>query len=294
MRVIRACPTKSCSLDPVPTKLVKSCVEVTAPLFHGIINGVLETCEVPGELKRAVVTPIIKSDKLPPEFPSFRPISNLPFMEKVMEKIVFSRLSAHLEGHGLLDELQSAYRLAHSTETAILRVFSDIMNAMDKGQGTVLVLLDLSAAFDTIDHEILCNRLKEWCGIEGSCLEFFKSYLRGRLQAVEIAGQRSEWQELTCGVPQGSVLGPLLFVIYILPLGCIIKNSANNYHLFADDSSLYKHFLMCDPTILSRVVQQLNELLCTVNNWMTNNKLKFNAGKTEYMVITSPYYKKTH
>ena len=126
--------------------------------------------------------------------------------------------------NSLLDPFQSAYRKGHSTETALVRVHNDIVSAVDKGNGVCLILLDLSAAFDTVDHTILCTFLEDFIGLEGPALNFFKSYLTGRTQCVSVKGVLSELSELMFGVPQGSVLGPLVFCIYTLPLSAILKH----------------------------------------------------------------------
>jgi hypothetical protein len=125
--------------------------------------------------------------------------------------------------HGLHDPLQSAYRAAHSTETALLKIKDDFDRALDQGDGTLLVLLDLSAAFDTIDHEILLDRLQQYIGVSGTALQWFRSYLQDRDQCILISNTRSNPCKLNIGVPQGSVLGPLLFLVYILPLMEIIN-----------------------------------------------------------------------
>lgn len=166
-------------------------------------------------------------------------MSNLAFLSKVIEKVVASRLLDHMEANNLLDPMQSAYRKGHSTETALLRVHDDIVSAVDKGHGVCLVLLDLSAAFDTVDHTILLTFLEEHMGLTGPALGLFRSYLSGRSQSVSIDGIRSELSELVYGVPQGSVLGPLEFCIYTLPLGAILRHYNILYHIYADDTQLY-------------------------------------------------------
>ena len=139
-------------------------------------------------------------------------MSNLSFISKVIEKVVASRILDHMKENNLLDPMQSAYRSGHSTETALLWVHNDIVCAIDKGHGVFLILLDLSAAFDTVDHEIFLSFLKDYVGLHGPVLSLFETYLADRTQCVSINGVLSELSELVYGVPQGSVLDRSYFV----------------------------------------------------------------------------------
>ena len=169
----------------------------------------------------------------------YRPISNLPFIAKIVEKVVFNQLSNFLNSSGLFDKFQSGFRPHHSTETALIRVLNDIRLNTDLCKVSVLVLLDLSAAFDTVDHSILLNRLETWAGLIGTVLEWFRSYLEEQSYFVTIGSYESNRMAMTCGVPQGSVLGPLLFSLYMLPLGQVLQNSNVDYHSYADDTQIY-------------------------------------------------------
>ena len=144
----------------------------------------------------------------------YRTISNLPVISKLLERLVTRQLTDFLQSANLLPSLQSGFRPGHSTETAALQVFSDILEAVDSGDVAALVLLDLSAAFDTVDHAILCRRLQVSYGLGGSVLDWLRSYLHGRSQYVRRGTLRSPRTWLTCGVSQGSVLGPILFILY--------------------------------------------------------------------------------
>ena len=169
--IIKSSPDKSCKLDPIPTWLLKSCAHELAPLIVAIMNRSFETSQVPAQLKHAHIKPRLKKSSLDPELLSnYRPVSNLPFISKIMEQVVNTRIEQHLLENNLHDSLQSAYRKQHLTEPALIKIQHDIVQALDSGRVVVLVLLDLSAAFDTIDHAILLERLKETHGISGDAL----------------------------------------------------------------------------------------------------------------------------
>ena len=239
-KIIHSSPTKSCALDPIPTWLLKKCEDELIPVLTLIVNTSLSCAEFPKELKRAFLTPLIKKIILDAEIlKNYRPVSNLSFLSKLIERIVCVQLVNHLDKNGLYEVFQSAYRQLHSTETALLRVQNDILQAVDSRGGAILLLLDLSAAFDTIDHEKLIRTLDIYCGIRGDPLKWFLSYLKGRVQSVQKGSTFSREQNLLFGVPQGSVLGPVLFTIYTTPLGRIIQRHGLTYHLYADDSSIW-------------------------------------------------------
>ena len=176
------------------------------------------------------------------ELSSYRPIFNLNFVSKILEKIIHSRLCAHLESFSSLSCFQSAYRKFHSTETALLRVQNDLNYAINRKQISALVLLDLSAAFDTIDHNILLSRLSSSFGISNTALSLLTSYLTCRSQSVLVGSESSSNLALSRGVPQGSVLGPLLFTLYTTPISNIINKLGLGFHLYADDMQLYLSF----------------------------------------------------
>jgi len=210
-----------------------------SPAISSIINLSLESGEFPEEWKGALVKPTIKKSKLELIKKNFRPVSNLQFLSKLTEKAVAQQAVSHLITHGLLPVLQSAYRPLHSTETALLRVRNDILLNMNKQQVTLLVFLDLSAAFDTSDHSVLLRRLETKFGFTGTALEWFKSYLSGRFQQVVIDDATSDKFNMDFGVPQGSCLGPLLFSIYMTPLLDIVSNHLPTVHCYADDTQFY-------------------------------------------------------
>ena len=192
--------------------------------------------------------------------------------------------------NGLHECLQSAYKQLHSTETALLRVQNDLLMGVDANGGAILVLLDLSAAFDTIDHDILCMRLQN-LGVIDEALAWFKSYLTGRHQYVNIDGCRSQPRDLRFGVPQGSVLGPILFTLYTTPLGNIARKYGLNFHLYADDTQLYITFRPTDPDSLKCSLSVIRQCIDEIRVWMFDNLLKLNGDKTEILFVTTGKYK---
>jgi len=161
---------------------------------------------------------------------NFRPISNLMFMSKLIEKVVASQLIHCISSNGLHEILQSAYEQFHSTETALVKVFNDIVLDVDRNTTVILLLLDLSAAFDAVDNTILIDRLANRLGLCDLALAWFKSYLSDRTHSVSIRGARSVTRSLSCGVPQGSVLGPILCLLYTSPLRDIVRQYNMGYH----------------------------------------------------------------
>ena len=158
------------------------------------------------------------------------------------EKVVVKQLNEHMSLNELHEPLQSAYRQHHSTETALLKVYNDMLEAVDNKSCVMLVLLDLSAAFDTVDHTLLLHRLESTFGVTGMALEWFKSYFCSRYQSVHVSGTTSKPHLLTFGMPQGSVFGPTGFPSYSSPIGTICRNHGVNYHLYADDTQIYLSF----------------------------------------------------
>jgi len=278
-------PNKQCAYDPIPTWLLKKHIGLLAPFLTSLYNRSLTSGVVPQLYKTSYVTPIVKkSDMDPRDVKSYRPISNLRVVSKLLERLVAIRMNQHISLNNLLPICQSAYRANHSTETAVLQVGSDLLQAVDTGDIGVLVLLDLSAAFDTVDHSILLERLATSCGLANSVLDWFTSYLSGRTQHVAYNDSSSEPKVVTCGVPQGSVLGPMLFTLYIADFPSVIARHGLNAHLYADDSQAYGHCKVADIGLLQ---ERVSVCLDEVSQWMTSNRLQLNADKTEIMWISS-------
>ena len=287
-KIIATSPTKSCSLDPLPTWLLKQCLPVLICHITRIVNLSLLNHDVPVSLKRALLIPLIKKILLDCEIlKNYRPVSNLTYISKLIERVVASRLTGHMILNHLYEKFQSAYRPDHSTETALVRVQNDLLQAVDTHGAAILILLDLSAAFDTIDHERLLCILEHDIGITGSALLWIKSYLTDRTQEVVINGEHSTPEQLKCGVPQGSVLGPFLFTLYTRKLGDLIRQCDFNYHLYADDTQLYLAFSPRKSSSVQLTINKAEHTLVVIKNWMTENWLSFNDDKTEMLIITT-------
>lgn len=199
--IIQRMRPSTCSLDPLPTILVKANVSAIGPLITTIINQSLQSGQVPLSLKTAIIRPHLKKPSLDPEvMANYRPISNLPFLAKVMERVVSAQLQDHLKQNSLFEKFQSGFRSNHSTETALIRVTNDLMVAADEGSPTLLLLLDLTAAFDTVDHKILLHRLQTIVGFSGA-LGWFGSYLADRAEYVALGDSKSNLHTVSCGVP---------------------------------------------------------------------------------------------
>ena len=170
----------------------------------------LRSSQVPKSMRSAIVTPLLKKSTLDPDIlKNYRPVSNLSYISKLLERVVAGRLTDYMTENNLHKHLQSAYKPGHSTETALVKVQNDILTSIDQHGVVILVMLDLSAAFDTIDHDILFSRMENTLGITGQALAWFKSYLSGRTLRIKIDKSFSELQDILWSVPQGSVLGPL-------------------------------------------------------------------------------------
>ena len=251
-----------------------------------MVNCSLREGLFPDGFKKAVVTPFIKKASLLVEdVKNYHPVSGLSFISKLVERVAAKQLVDHIHRHGLDNSYQSAYKFGHSTETALLSIKNDIHLSLSQGEATALVLLDLSAAFDTIDHSTLLSCLLDWFVVGGSALKWFSYYLTECFQSVKIGSTLSDLQKLLFGLPQGSVLGPLLFSLYTSPLGTLIgKHKGINFHFYADDSQAYVHLSHMNA---SAAFDKLNRCLQDVKEWMSASKLKLNPDKTKFILFVS-------
>ena len=284
--IIKNSPIKSSPDDILPGKIIKENLELLLPVISNLVNLSLAQGSIDG-LKLADIIPYLKGEGLDHNMlKNFRPVSNLQFVGKIIEKIVLSRLNDHLKNNDLNIPEQSAYIKNSSTETLLLRLTNDLLIAADAKSATVVMLLDLSAAFDTVEHKLLLNILKHEIGIRGTALKWFHSFLTSRCQRTRINGFTSEDVVIMFGVPQGSVLGPVLFNIYIRSLYSHIKQTGFDVFGYADDHQILKQFNQSDQHLVL-----LEDICCcfrAVQRWMTKYFLQLNATKTQIIVFGPP------
>uniref|UniRef100_A0A8C6Q878 Reverse transcriptase domain-containing protein n=1 Tax=Nothobranchius furzeri TaxID=105023 RepID=A0A8C6Q878_NOTFU len=280
--VARQKPSGS-SLDVLPPRLWKAAFPCLGPSLGRIINGSLSKGVVPAALKAAVIWPTLKKPGADVTvIANYRPISTLPFTSKLLEKVVYQQLVSHLADSDLFEVFQSGFRSGDSTESALLRVLNDIHLSLDQGTSVVLLLLDLTAAFNTVDHAILLDAWNDGLGSKGllwigldpisttghSELNWVMFFLLGRGSA---GGSRRG----------RSLLGPLLFAIYLLPLGSIFRKHGLSFHLYADDCQIYSPLCQEKEHSIQSFVSCINE----VKSWLIANYLHLNEGKTELFVF---------
>ena len=284
-QIVLASAVKSCELDPLPTSLLKCHIDSLSPVLARIINASLSSSVVPPSMKHAVITPILKKRGSDINvLTNYRPISNITFVAKITERFVAQQLQHFMDENGIYGVYQSAYRPHHSAETALLRIHNDVAQAIDSRRGVLLVLLDLTAAFDTIDHTILLRRLRGY-GLCGNVHAWLTSYLHNRTNVVRVKSSLSEVNNITTGVPQGSVLGPILFNAYIAPLAKLLHQHNMQHHLYADDTQLYVTF---PPTDHMQALARMEACIQEVKTWLCDNGLVMNENKSEAIVIRSP------
>ena len=237
---------KSSQLDYAPTSLLKSCSDIFSILISHLANLSFTQATFPSKFKLALISPLLKKPGLSKsELSNFRPISNLNTIGKILERLALARLFPHISISPSFCPLQSPYRKFHSTETALLKLTNDIMESIHSGKITILTALDMSAAFDTLDHTTLLRRLEYTFGLSGFVISWIRSYLTDRSSFVKIDSSSSACSTILTGVPQGSVLGPLLFVLFISPVANVINPDRSetcnlvSFHQYADDTQLY-------------------------------------------------------
>ena len=268
---------KATGVDGITAGMLQKCAGDISPGITTLFNHSLTTGKIPAEWKRANVTPIQKTpnDHKPN---NYRPISVLPVIVKVMEQIIHKQLYTHMASNNQISH-QSGFRPAHSTQDVILKTVEDWKTAIDQGKHVGAVLIDLSKAFDSIDHKILLRKLESY-GLQENELKWFENYLQDREQRVLVNSSASKWAAITRGVPQGSILGPLLFVIFVNDLPNVVKSC--KIHLYADDTTIYS-----SHKLKSEVEKFLNTDLQNISQWIEDNNLKMNIKKTQFISLTN-------
>jgi len=278
-KLVTKAPSKHCQRDPIPVWLLKQVVDQLAPVLTVMCNTSLTTGKLPSAEKHALVTARLKKPTLDlTDLNSYRPISNLSFTSKLVERCVAARFVAHCEQNRLFPDMQSAYRRHHSTETAVLTVHNDIIQAIDRGQLTALVLLDLSSAFDTVDHTCLLTILQNRFSVDATVASWFQSYLSDRTQTFSAGRDQSPPVMLYCSVPQGSALGPVQFIAYTEDVQELFDRHHVKYHLFADDKQVY---ISVQPREVAAVRRRLADCIVDLQAWCASRRLQLNTSKTE-------------
>ena len=271
--------SKGVGPNSIPPKILKQISHLISTPLSIIFNKSFRTGIFPGLLKISKINPIHKKDsKL--LISNYRPISLLSNINKIIEKLMFKRLYDFLEKYKCIYDLQFGFRENHSTNHAIISIIQKIQDAIKNNNFAIGVFIDLQKAFDTVNHSILLNKLEHY-GISGISNTWFKSYLTDRQQFVSIGGESSDFTTTEHGVPQGSVLGPLLFLIYINDLHQCINNSTS-FH-FADDTNLL--YVPPNKVRNKNIVRRLNVDLKSLNNWLMANKISLNSSKTELIIF---------
>ena len=270
---------------PISTILLK-CIapsSIIKPLTL-IINQIMKTGVFPNKMKLAKVIPIYKKDD-PTQVTNYRPISRLPVLSKVVEKTIAKQLSEYFEENKLFNQNQYGFRTGHSTEHAALELVDKITFQKDNNETPINIFLDLSKAFDTIDHNILLDKLKYY-GLDDTAIKLFRSYLINRYQYVQIENAKSQLLEINTGVPQGSILGPLLFIIYIND----ISQSSDKFDFlaYADDTTLSTTLNKFSTSDDMNISDLINLELYKINEWLEINKLSLNAKKSRFMIFHMP------
>ena len=267
--------------NKITTRVLKDCLTLIVPTITSIMNNSFRSNCFPKVWKMAEVTPVLKSGN--PEDPcNHRPLSLLPMLSKVSERLAQRQFVDYITTNKKLSENQSGNRKCHSTETALLHVTDDFLMAIDKSEVSVVVLLDMSKAFDSIRHDLLLQKLQS-IGVASSSLEWFHNYLSGRSQRVRIGDAISDPLPLKYGVPQGSILGPVFFTIYVNDLLSVPAHCKSV--CYVDDCKLYLSFRSTD---IARVFGYLNEDLREICRWCCQNSLLINSAKTKILLVGVP------
>ena len=276
-RIIQSFPSKQSHMNAIPSFIYKNISDIISPTFAKLINSSVVAGIFPDFMKKARVIPIYKAGSKS-EVSNYRPISTLPFLSKVYERIMHNRLLKFFLKHNVLYEDQHGFLPTKSTTDAILKFTDHCYSSLNKGQYLTSVFLDFSKAFDTVVHSILCRKLEKY-GIRGTSNKWFQSYLKNRTQFVEINDVQSPLSSINCSVPQGSILGPLCFLIYINDMH---KCTNLNMVHFADDSTAFAM-----GSDLQRLTLNINTQLENIYTWLCANKLSLNISKSSFSIYTN-------
>ena len=279
-KIIKTLKSSSCGVDGISAFFIKLAADHIANPLANIINASFRHRTFPKRWKNAIVKPIPKISN-PTSESEYRPISLLTVHSKILEKVAAYQIIKYFQEEELQDIYQSAYKANHSTITALLNISDDIYNALDDSELTIMVLIDYSKAFDTINHRILFAKLKK-LGFHFEAISWIVSYLTDRKQKVQTLDDESGWEDVLNGVPQGSVLGPLLFSIMVHDIKEVIMES--KYHMYSDDTQVFKH---TSVNQINHNISSVNADLNRISNFSKNNCLKINEKKSQLIIFGS-------
>lgn len=280
IQAVKALKTNACGIDEISTFFIKLSIQYSVHAITEIINSSLKYSCFPKRWKKAIIIPIPKCTE-PKEVSDYRPISLLVAFSKILEKQASTQMKEYFETNNEMDNLQSAYKEYHSTTTALLEIIDSINKALNKSEITILTLLDYSKAFDCANHKLILAKLKS-LGFKDTALNWILSYLSERSQQVITEKGKSKWNYLKNGVPQGSILGPLLFTVLISDVRKSIKFCT--HHCYADDTQIY---ISGKINKINEMVEKINNDLTSIAKYSTDNCLKLNTKKSHYIIIGS-------
>lgn len=276
--ILQSIKTNAVGVDEISIKMIRMCFPaIISPITH-IVNECLRLSIFPSVWKIAKIYPLNKVQP-PSSFGDLRPLSILPVLSKVLERVMVEQLNNHVENNNILPKYQSGFRAGYSCSTALLNIVDDILCAHDKNMVTAVVLLDFSKAFDTINHQLLFSKL-HYIGLSDNAIKMFRSCFEDRFQCVEVDNSCSNLLRITHGVAQGSILGPLLYSIYTCDLLKSLKHC--RYHLYADDTQLYYSFNLADVSAANALINEDLKSLTSISN---NHQLKINLKKSSFLVF---------
>ena len=281
--IISSISTNSTGSDGINIKIIRLFLPFILPVVTHIVNYSITSCNFPDAWKLAIINPIPKNGRSK-NLSNLRPISILPCFSKIIERVVANQLQDYLYDCNLLCPNQSGFRNRHSTTSALIKISNDILKAMDDSKFTSLVLLDFAKAFDTVNHSLLLAKLHA-IGVDELSVNWFRCYLTGRKQCVRVANNTSSYLDVISGVPQGSILGPILFSVFINDLPERVRNCYP--HLFADDVQTSKSFTSDNAAV---ALSELNADLNNINDWSSDNGLSLNVDKCQHIIIGSQLF----